>query len=97
LVRYPAAPASRDFEPSLPEVFHQPETVHTRHFDVEQRGVRRICVESFQSLKGVAGLLELVAGAGQDAFERFPNSRIVIDNENSAFHDDYGTSVGVRG
>ena len=70
----------RNFETSLFEVLHQPEAIHARHFDVEQGRVRRVCVESFQSLECVAGLLKLETCPGQNAFECFPNPRVVINN-----------------
>jgi len=47
---------------------------------VEQGRVRRVYVESFQSLKGVASLLKLESRPGQNALECFPNRRVVIDD-----------------
>jgi hypothetical protein len=85
----------RNFEPSLSEVFHQPEAIHSRHFDVEQGRVRWVCVESFQSLESVAGLVKFETCPGQNAFERFPDPRVVIDNKDCAFHEDHVTSEGL--
>ncbi len=85
----------RDFEPSLLEVLHQPEAVHARHFDVEQGRVRRVGVEGFEGLKGVAASSKLVTCPGQDALSAFRTPGVVIDDKDGAFHGVHGSSVAI--
>ncbi len=78
----------RDIEPPAAQVFEQPETVHARHLDVEQRGVGLARVEQIEGLECVRGLFDLVSSAAEDPIEHATHAGIVVDDENSTFHAD---------
>ena len=61
LVAVPGEHHHRHVDVALAQVLEQTETVHARHLDVEQHGVRALAVDRVERREGVAGLAHLEA------------------------------------